>query len=107
MIKKFLSNAMLSLVMDKQAKEKYQAVRDSRKSLKGSDKNEIPKAPIPPTVPQPPSERPLKDMNREQLIRNAMAIHKKQTRVLDDLDPDELQKLQLLAMQAILGKTRR
>lgn len=84
MLKKFLSNAMLSLVMDKQAKEKYR----SRKALKQA----------------PPEAPPDTPPGRRELIRNAMALHKEKSAILDKLSDNERRKLQLLAMRAMSRK---
>lgn len=113
MIKKMLSNAMLSIVMDKSAKEKLQAVREQRKSLKDKTKNkkkETPEealvraalGPKPEMAPAKP--KPLSGEDREKLIRNAMAVHQQQSKVLDTLSPKEKKRLQLLAMHTMLGK---
>lgn len=109
MIKKILSNAMLSIVMDKSAKEKLQAVREQRKSLK--EKREIPPeeamvraalGPRPEIAPAKP--KPLSGEDRQELIRNALAVHKQQSKVLDTLSPKEKKRLQLLALHTMLGK---
>ncbi len=107
MIKKFLSNAMLSLIMDKQAKEKLQAARNPGKTGKQKAGAKARRAPKPPVPPAPGKTEPEAPMDREALIRNALDIHRRQTKILDDLDEGEKKKLQLLAMQLMLEKIRR
>ena len=100
MIKKFISNAMLSVFLDKQAKEKYQAVKESRKAHK-------PGLSDPVQAENPPIQEGLADsqpMSRQELIESAMAVHKEKSKVLDELTVNERQKLQLIAMQAMKGK---
>lgn len=105
MIKKFLSNAMLSIVMDKSAKEKFHAVQETRKALKNKDKlDDLADAtPVPqsPAVDAPPS------VDRQELIRTALAVHKEQSKVFDNLNENEKRRLQLLAMHTMLGKGAR
>jgi hypothetical protein len=99
MIKKFLSNAMLSIVMDKQAKEKYR----TRKALKQASKG-----PQPPEIP-PVQENQLESppLNRQELIQNALAVCREKSKILDDLTINDRQRLKILAMQAIKGKGSR
>ena len=93
---------MLSIVMDKSAKEKYFAVQESRKALKEKKKGAatpiVEPAAIEPDAKQEPS------MDRQELIRNALAVHKEQSKVFANLNENERRRLQLLAMHAMLGK---
>jgi hypothetical protein len=100
MIKKFISSAMLSIFMDKQAKEKYQAVKESHKARKQGPQQPVQPANVPIQVNQEDS----KPMSRQELIESAMAVHKEKSKVLDELTVNERQKLQLIAMQAMKGK---
>jgi len=93
MIKKFISNAMLSIVMDKQAKEKYHALKARKQGSKAPAK-----AAPPPVQDAQAGQTP---MSRQELIKNAMAVHKEKSRVLDDLTVNERQKLHILAMQTM------
>jgi hypothetical protein len=43
-------------------------------------------------------------IERETLIRNAMAAHKEHSKALDNLSENQKQRLQLLAMRTMLGK---
>lgn len=99
MIKKFLSNAMLSIVMDKQAKENYRA----RKAQK-----QAPKGPLPPeNFPVQESQTQSPPLNRQELIKNALAVCKEKSKLLDDLTINDKQRLKILAMQAMKGKSGR
>lgn len=93
---------MLSIVMDKSAKERLHAVRETRRSLKknkNATKSKAIEAP-----PVAPVEKETPSLDRQELIRNAMAVHKEQSKVLDQLDENEKRRLQLLAMHTMLGK---
>jgi len=105
MIKNFFSNAMLSIVMDKAAKEKFHAVRESRKALNKKINN--PSAPDTkaPTAGEAAAHTP--NVNRQALIRNAMAVHKEHSKVLDNLSENEKRRLQLLAMHTMLGNPKK
>lgn len=102
MIKKILSNAMLSIVMDKSAKEKFQAVRENRKAMKegGKTASEAQQT----TAGDAPETGASEGLDRQELIRNALAVHKEQSKVLDNLGENERRKLQLLALHTMMGK---
>lgn len=104
MIKKFLSNAMLSIVMDKSAKEKYHAVKERRKSLKKTDKISAEDALIQASLK--PDTKPEASADREELLKNAMDVFNQKSKVFDDLSPNQKQRLQLLAMHTMLGKDK-
>jgi len=93
MIKKFISNAMLSIVMDKQAKEKYNALKAQKQGSKAPAKAE--------SLPDQDAPSGQAPMSRQELIKNAMAVHKEKSKVLDELTVNERQKLHILAMQTM------
>jgi len=103
MLKKFFSNAALSLVMDKQAKKKYQAMKDKRDGKSESE-------PLDPESREAHIQSIKENMEkvitpeREELIRNAMAIQKAKSQIFDDLDDEQKKKLYALAMKALLNK---
>ena len=99
MIKKLLSNAMLSLVMDKQAKEKLHALRGNRKAA-DSDNSGGRADPAKEAVEQKPGP------DRQELIAQALAIHQSKSAILDDLTLNEKRQLQELAAKALLGTNR-
>jgi uncharacterized protein with von Willebrand factor type A (vWA) domain len=106
MIKKILSNTMLSIFMDKSAKKNFFAVQESRKINNKENIN---------VQPTKDTKLPVASMagahtqnvRREALIRNAVAVHKEYSKVFDNLSKDQKQRLQLLAMQAMFGKSRK
>jgi len=100
MIKKIISETVLSLFMDKHAKEKFHAVQETRKARKRGAKGQA-QAAESPVGKDATKNTP---MSREDLIKNALAVHKEQSKVLDDLSINDRQKLELLAMQAMKGK---
>ena len=105
MIKKVLSNAIFSIFMNKSAKKNFFALRKSR-TLQSNSAN------IPSVIG---SKEPLKsvakahdpDVTRQELIRNALEAHKENATVLDDLNEDQKQRLQQLAMETMLGKSKK
>jgi hypothetical protein len=153
MIKKLVSNALLSMVMDKKAREKFNAAQEAKARAKaGADPKPAPptvaKAPVPsaadprskapapsnkalrpsaaaPRVRPPAGEdddaaelirqaleeaelelinkRKRKAMTpqRQALIEQAMAIHRSKSHVLDELDPEQRDKLTFMAMKAL------
>jgi hypothetical protein len=100
MIKKVLSNAILSIFMNKSAKKIFFALRKSRTSQSIT-------ANMPSVVD---SKKPLKSVakapaaKRQALIKNALEAHMENANVLDDLSEDQKQRLQQLAMETMLGK---
>ena len=47
------------------------------------------------------------NIKRQSLIRNAIAVHKKHTKIFDNLSEDQKQRLQILAKQTMLGKVNK
>lgn len=105
MIKKFLSNAMLSIVMDKSAKEKYHAVQEARKLLK--EKKKSGQTSIDTHLPDPSPTIAAPSVDRQELIRSALAVHREKSNIFDNLNEIEKRRLQLLAMHTMLGKNIR
>ena len=46
------------------------------------------------------AEKPKLNIDRKALILQALAVRKQQTKLLEDLPPDQKEKLQAMAMQA-------
>jgi hypothetical protein len=156
MIKKLVSNALLSMVMDKKAREKFNAAQEAKTRAKaeadpkakaalepaqpapntasGAAPRAQAKAPVPSrNAPskaaaraRPPADdeedaetlirqaleeaelefinkRKKKSMTpeRQALIEQAMAIHRSKSHVLDDLPPEQRDKLTFMAMKAL------
>ncbi|MDD9876357.1 MAG: hypothetical protein OXR84_02830 [Magnetovibrio sp.] len=86
MIKKFVSNALLSVVMDKKARAKFNSVRESKQPKAADEPStdepgsdlDIPRmipepGAKPPTAPKPPAAQPpAGDDDPELLIRQAL-----------------------------------
>jgi len=101
MIKKFLTDAVLSLVMDKRAKDKLRAMRGEAVSTKQADderqahiraiRENLDKVVTP---------------DRQKLIQDAMAVHRAQSKIIDDLGDEEKRKLYAIAVKTLLrGET--
>ena len=103
MIKKILSNAILSIFMEKSAKKNFIALRKNRNLQNNS-------ASIPSTIASKANlksgtDAQTTEVRREELIKNALEAHKKNSNVLDDLSEDQRKRLKQLAMQIMLGKS--
>ena len=155
MIKKFVSNALLSVVMDKKARDKLNALNEKPAEAADDDEMAIPrmlpkratasgspKSPQAPSAPRQTAARPPSDLDdddpatlirdaltsaeeelerkrnrtykgkpitaeRAALIEQAMAIHKSQSHILDELDQDQRDKLTYMALQALNEQTRK
>lgn len=105
MIKKILSNAMLSIFMDKSAKKSFYAVRESRKVQNKSINMPAAIDTIASMTSAAVAQCP--NIKRETLIRDAMVAHKEHSKVLDNLSKAQKQRLQLLAMNAMFGKSEK
>ena len=93
---------MLSIVMDKAAKEKFHAVRKTHKVLKENGKSTTETTSMQPTVAPPQTQSA--NVDRQELIRNAMDIYQEKSKVFDSLSKKEKQRLKLLAMHTMMGK---
>jgi hypothetical protein len=102
MIKKILSNAILSIFMDKSAKKSFYAARESRKIQNKSINMPAAIDTEAPMTSAAVAKTP--NIKRETLIRNAMAAHKEYSKALDNLSENQKQRLKLLAMRTMLGK---
>ncbi len=95
MLKKIFSKALLSVFMDKTAREKLDAIRSETKQ--GGPAN-----PLNPETPGEGKKTKKREMTpeRETLIRNAMKVRREKTKMLDDLDDEQKLKLYAAAMKA-------
>lgn len=109
MLKKVFSKALLSVVMDKKARTTLDAAKN---------RAETAPAPSPEALPASSEElrvaarsaleqaekelaaKPKLTADRKALIQQALAVRKKQTKVLDELGPDQKIKLQAMALEA-------
>lgn len=130
MLKKFISGALLSVFMDKKARQKLNQVRSS-KAKRNKPKKSAAKAKTPPAPPQPEPD-PLEAMNsdeintlirdsldaaeqeiigkkakppvapgRQALIDEALAIHRSKSHIIDELPKEQREKLVYMATQAL------
>ncbi len=90
---KFVSKALLPLVMDKKARKKLQTLRDSRSGSPAE-------APSPESERSPAGKREMTP-EREELIRQARAVHRAKSKILDDLSEEDRQKLHDIALREL------
>lgn len=109
MLKKLFSKAMLSVVMDKKARGKLDAAR-----VQAENTTRDPAAPLQASAEElrlaarqalenaerELAAKPKLTGERKDLILQALAVRKKQTRILDELGPDQKIKLQAMALEA-------
>ena len=89
---KFVSNALLSLVMEKKAREKLEERRAAQKASAGEEQTAAPGAnPKRETTPE-----------RQELIRNALAIQRAKASIFDDLTINQKEKLHALAEKLLV-----
>lgn len=114
---KFVSKALLSVVMDKTAREKLEAHREAKEKLKaaGAEAKEAPKTadtaaakglaspPTPfETTPAKPDNRPREMTDeRRRIIKEALAIQRQKSEIFDQLDDDAKAKLLIAAVKAM------
>ena len=95
MIKKILSNALLSIFLDKKAKKNFNAIQ------KKQEKNRQLKSKIN-NPSQDTAEKSSTNENRQTLIKNALRAHKENSRVLAELSEDQKLRLRAIAKQILL-----
>ncbi len=129
MIKKFVSNALLSVFMDKKARDKLQSARDPKQA---PATERTPSTDIDDLENQMVGGDPLDDMsrdevaalirdsleeaereivsrktkhaanpNRQALIDQAMAIHRSKRHIVDELPPEQREKLMYMALKTL------
>jgi hypothetical protein len=130
MIKKLFSRALLSMVIDKKARETLEKRRSAKPGPADPDAGGKVKAPAP-AAPGPTGD-PLDDLpetlirqaideasrevdrrttaarggpgsDRARLIQDAIDIQKRQSRLLDELPREQREKLVVMAHQALVG----
>lgn len=95
---KFVSKALLPLVIDKQARQNLKERRAAAKAARASVGN----APAGEDAPTPEGARPLTP-EREELIRQARAVHRSKAKLLDDLSEEQRQRLYEIALKQLCG----
>jgi len=118
MIGKFVSKALLSVVMDKSARDRLDAVtarRDAAPRPPASEPGAPPQvedtqqlvADSLAAAEQELAAKPKMTGERRALIRQALALQKSKAHVLDDLSAEQREKLYAVAMTSLGGDPRR
>lgn len=105
MIKKIVSKALLSVVMDKKARDKLETIKEQSAKPTDTPAKSDPENPAEARAAleqaeQELAEKPKRSAERIALVEQAMALRQKQSKLLDDLSPGERRKLQAMAMEA-------
>lgn len=109
MLKKVFSKAILSVVMDKKARETLEAAQAAKGAAPAAGQPPRPASPEElrlaarqalEAAEKELAEKPKLNIDRKALILQALAVRKQQTKLLEDLPPDQKEKLQAMAMQA-------
>lgn len=123
MIKKFVSKALLSFVMDKDARDRLEARKKSKPARKSPSPEPARKLPDPEPV-QPPrrmetedthelildalrvaeqelAEKPKMTPERQTLIQQAMNVHRSKEHVLNGLSQEQRDKLYAVATKTL------
>jgi len=126
----FISRAVLSLFMDKSAREKYTAIQEAKRDARAGKKSKATPEPVIEPAVEPaaaPNDDDISDLDvlpetlvkqaidaaaeelerkknmppgRQALIEQALTIQDRQRKLLDDLPKEQREKLQLMAMHA-------
>lgn len=116
----FISRAVLSIFMDKAAREKYTAIQEAKRDVRAGKKpKSMPKPDpvveddddldvLPETLIQQAIDAASDELERKKnippdrraLIEQALAIQDQQRKLLDDLPKEQREKLQVMAMHA-------
>jgi hypothetical protein len=110
----FIKKALLSLVMDKQAREKLELAQKTKKFDTPPGKQSLPAPPSPEnTRPVPPPDgdaletiEAASPSERNRLIREAMAVRREKTKLLENLSPEDQFKLKIMAARAFRGSDK-
>lgn len=104
---KFVSKALLSVVMDKTAREKLDARREAKEKLKAST-GDAPTKDVAATAANgkkraaKPDNRPREMTDeRKRIIKEALAIQRQKSEIFDALDDDSKAKLLIAAVKAM------
>ncbi len=115
MLKKFVSKALLSVVMDKKARDRLDTVRNAKKPASREQhietmQNTFRQALTPEGKKKIESLRGTIDKvmtpERQELIRGAMKIHRAKMKILDDLSDEDKKKLYVAAVKAFLREDK-
>ncbi|HIJ42731.1 MAG: hypothetical protein QF511_12495 [Rhodospirillales bacterium] len=111
MLKKFVSKALLSVVMDKKARDRLDTIRNGKKPASREQQIETMRNNFRQAL-TPEGEKKIESLRgtidkvmtpeRQELIRNAMKIHRAKMKILDDLSDEDKKKLYVAAVRAFL-----
>ena len=98
-VRKLITKALMSLVLDKKARQKWEKSRNRRASLETAkeDRAAAEKAAM-------AAAKQIVTEERQELIAQAIKVHRAKTRVLADLSDADRRKLYVMAMRTFLGK---
>jgi len=119
----FISRAVLSIFMDKAAREKYTAIQDAKRDVRAGKKPKPTSKPaseadgdndfdvLPETLIQQAIDAASEELERKKnippgrqaLIEQALTIQDQQRKVFDDLPKEQREKLQVMAMHVFGG----
>ncbi|WP_132938785.1 hypothetical protein [Varunaivibrio sulfuroxidans] len=115
MMKKTVSNALLSLFMDKSAREKLNRVKTSARTSSTPSLSTPPPPRVPTAPPRPPAtddahahldeklenaKRTLTS-DRRALIRSALKIQRDQAKMLNEIDAEDRDRLRAIALSRL------
>jgi hypothetical protein len=117
MFKKFMSKALLSMVLDKKARDKLSPSKDSEPAdVWDQGAQAAPPRPSEPEMTREETETLIKQSldfaerklsqsgpmtaGRQSLISQAMAVHKSKTGLFNDLNQEQREKLYVVAMKS-------
>ncbi len=92
-MRKLISKALLSIVMDKQARESLKKTKDKKAAAPPKVAND---------VAAEPEARAMTDERRD-LIRNALVVRRFKSKILADLSDDDRKKLYVTAVRALMA----
>ena len=97
---RFVSKALLALVLDKRAREALEAADSAQQLTPAKSAAPAASAPAKSPPPAPPRSHELTDERRE-LIRNALATQRSKQHLFDNLSEDAKAKLLITAVKAM------
>ncbi len=89
---KFVSRVLLSLVMEKDARVKLERWRKAGKNTTRENQ----------TKAMQENARTVMTPERQELIRNALKVHRAKSKIIEDLKDEDKQRLYALAVKKLL-----
>jgi Fic family protein len=94
-VRKLIARALMSLVLDKKARQAWEKSREKR--VAKDDRADAEKAAV-------AAAQQIVTEERKELIKNAIQVRRAKTQVLADLSDADRRKLYVAAVRAFLGK---